>query len=289
MISIVTPSLNQGRFIKDALKSVAKQDYPLVEHLVVDGESTDDTLRVLECDGGSRLRWISQSDRGQSDALNKGFAMAQGGLIGWLNADDAYCSPKVLSLVVRAFELRPEADIVYGDYALMTEQGVVFRVVPALRALSRRRLASYCPGQPSVFFRAKLVRANLLRTELSYGMDYEYWLRLAAQAQFTYIPRVLSVFRVSGGAKSVRDRQAAGEEIRAIRREYFGEAWYARRPVEPLVRRLTALSLRLCGAARLPGLVREELPFSGRFLSPGQFWWSQLTASTNVFVGQKQS
>ncbi|MEM2568057.1 MAG: glycosyltransferase, partial [Candidatus Bathyarchaeia archaeon] len=91
LVSIITPSLNQGRFIRETLLSVKSQDYPCIEHIVIDGGSTDDTLMILKrYEGTYNLRWISEPDEGHSDAVNKGFRMAQGEIVGWLNSDDVY-------------------------------------------------------------------------------------------------------------------------------------------------------------------------------------------------------
>ncbi len=123
-ISIVTPSFNQGAFISEALQSVKNQNYGDVEHLVIDGASQDQTTSILrrhsEMECWHHLHWISEPDRGQSDALNKGFARAQGEIVGWLNSDDRY-RPGCFEHVARAFELHPEVDIVYGDYRLIDE------------------------------------------------------------------------------------------------------------------------------------------------------------------------
>ena len=90
-VSIVTPSYNQGQFIEDTLLSVKNQDYPSIEHIIVDGGSTDNTLEILQkYEGSYSMRWVSEPDRGQSDAVNKGFRMANGEIVGWLNSDDCY-------------------------------------------------------------------------------------------------------------------------------------------------------------------------------------------------------
>ena len=125
LVTIITPSLNQGRFLPDTLRSVRNQDHPAIEHIVVDGRSTDGSVDTLHAAPG--IRWISEPDRGPVDALNKGFALATGDFLGWLNADDTFHSDTV-SAAVRAFA-DSGADVVYGDLEMVDEPGTrVFKM-----------------------------------------------------------------------------------------------------------------------------------------------------------------
>src|SRR5580658_3296860 len=130
-LSIVTPSFNQAQFIEATLRSVKSQHYPALEHIVVDGASTDSTVEILKrfaaMPGWEHLRWISEEDRGQSDAINKGFRMATGDIIGWLNSDDRY-RPGCFRAVVEAFKANPDIDILYGDYTWIDETGRILQV-----------------------------------------------------------------------------------------------------------------------------------------------------------------
>src|SRR5690242_2067533 len=130
-MSIVTPSYNQGDYIEACLRSVQSQNYPVVEHIVVDGGSTDGTVAILrrycEMAGWQHLRWVSEKDGGQSDALNKGFRMASGDVIGWLNSDDLY-SPNCFRVVSDTFIASNGVDLVYGDYAWANDRGEILRV-----------------------------------------------------------------------------------------------------------------------------------------------------------------
>jgi glycosyltransferase involved in cell wall biosynthesis len=122
-ISIITPSFNQGRFIADAIESVANQDYQNKEHIIIDAQSTDETLDVLKSYSHYKhLKWISEPDKGQSDALNKGFKLANGDIIGWLNADDFY-HKKCFTSVVDFFNKNTSVDILYGDYHWIDDKG----------------------------------------------------------------------------------------------------------------------------------------------------------------------
>lgn len=195
-ISIVTPSYNQGRFIETAIKSVLEQNYPNFEHIILDNCSTDRTLSILE--KYSHLIWKSESDEGQSDALNQGFRMATGDIIGWLNADDRYL-PKCFDNVARSFNDNPETDVVYGDYYWVDEWENLIQ--------SRRELdfdffilkylhVLYIPST-STFFKQRIFREdNFLDTSLKYSMDYEFFLRLAYKKyKFTHINCYLANFR----------------------------------------------------------------------------------------------
>lgn len=127
LVSVVTPSFNQARFIEDTLASVFKQAYRPIEHIVVDGASDDGTVDILRhwADGhqseGYRLRWISEPDKGHGDALNKGFARVTGDFVGWLNSDDVYFDRKAVQSAVTALQKNSEVDVVFGEVALISE------------------------------------------------------------------------------------------------------------------------------------------------------------------------
>src|SRR5688572_25596277 len=113
LVSIVTPSYNQGRYIEETIQSVLNQDYPNLEYLVLDGGSTDETLEILKRYEG-RLVWISEKDRGQADAINKGFHLAKGRILGWLNSDDTY-SPGAIRKVAQYFQTHRDVGLLYGE------------------------------------------------------------------------------------------------------------------------------------------------------------------------------
>ena len=123
LVSIVTPSLNQGPFIEETIRSVLGQDHPRLEHIVVDGGSTDETIRILER-YRSRLRFVSEPDAGQAAAINKGFRSSKGEILAWLNSDDVY-EPGAVSAAVAFLGERPDLMLVYGDATLMDAQGRV--------------------------------------------------------------------------------------------------------------------------------------------------------------------
>src|SRR5687767_6530831 len=202
-VTIITASFEQGRYIRRTIESVLAQGVAGLEYLVHDGGSTDETLTVLAAYDG-RLRWVSERDRGQSHAINKGLAAARGEIVGWLNSDDTY-APRALADVLAYFAANPEADVVYGDARYIGEQDEDLSPYP-VKAWSVERLRADCfLAQPAVFLRRRLVeRVGLLDEGLHFAMDYDYWLRLVdAGARFAYLPRVLAHCRVHDRAKTV--------------------------------------------------------------------------------------
>lgn len=225
-ISIVTPSFNQARFIEECLRSVKEQNYPSIEHIVVDGASTDGTVELLKkysaLPGWEHLRWISEPDRGQSDALNKGFRMAQGDLIGWLNADDRY-RPGCFREVQRAFNTHSQADIVYGDYTWIDSDGNITRIrreISFSRFILAYHRVLYIPTTSTFFKRRIFADGNELDIKFCCAMDYDFFLRLARKGyRFQHICRVLADFRWHKSSKSasLTARQIAEHETIALR------------------------------------------------------------------------
>jgi glycosyltransferase involved in cell wall biosynthesis len=196
LVSVLTPSFNQALYLPDCLASVARQTYPRIEHVVVDGGSTDGTLGVLEAAGGS-VRWTSESDRGQADAVNKAFEASTGEIVGWLNSDDGLFATDTVERVVAAFAREPEAGVVFGDAALVDESG---RIVRHFRSRwPSRALPLVSPlAQPAVFFSRSVLEADepVLRVDLHRLLDYELWLRLRSRGvRFVHLPTVAAVDR----------------------------------------------------------------------------------------------
>jgi glycosyltransferase involved in cell wall biosynthesis len=222
-ISIVTPSLNQGAFLTEALLSVRGQKYGELEHLVIDGGSDDDTIRILrrysEESCWEHLRWTSEPDHGQSHALNKGFAKASGDIIGWLNSDDRY-RPGCLNYVSRVFQERPDIDVVYGDYTWIDEDG---------RTIQRRREIKfsyfillyhrvlYIPTTATFFRRRVIDEGNWLDENLYYAMDFEFFVRLASRGyRFLHVPATLGDFRFQRTSKTCRAPHKQREEVNRL-------------------------------------------------------------------------
>lgn len=205
-ISVVTPSFNSMPYIEEAIESVLAQGCAPVEHIVIDGGSTDGTLDVLR--RYPHLTWVSEPDEGQSDALNKGFRMAQGELVGWLNADDRYL-PGCFEQVAAYHAAHPGADVIYGDYRWVDAAGQVQQVRRELDFdlfLLKYLHVLTIPTTTSFFRRQVFDAGHFLDTSYHYAMDYEFYLRLAlAGCRFEHIPALLADFRWHAGSKSTRE------------------------------------------------------------------------------------
>ena len=231
-VSIVTPSFNQARFLPETLASVRAQKYPAIEHVIVDGGSTDGSVEILRATPG--IRWVSERDHGQVDAINKGFALATGEILAWLNSDDTM-SPDAASIAVAELE-RTGADLVYGDLRIIDEDGTHLRMLYGIPFDYRVLLygIDYL-GQQAVFFRRTLLeKAGPLRTEFDNAFDYELWLRMARHGKLTYVPQLRGQIRWHVGAKSVARAQRTWTDTDRIRREYWRTGglpvFLARRP-----------------------------------------------------------
>lgn len=229
LVSILTPSLNQAAYVDDCLDSIDRQDYPQLEHVVVDGGSTDGTLALLERRAGPSRRVIVDPDSSQTVALNRAFAEARGDVIGWVNTDDAFFDVSAVSTVVRAFAADAEAIVVYGDAVAVDEQGRVLQHISVSDArLSRMQLCSpFC--QPAVFIRRGAIGDTFLRTDLELAMDYELWLRLKREGRFTKVPRILAADRSYEATKSLSRWAELPDELDRLSSMY--EVPYDRRPL----------------------------------------------------------
>ncbi len=205
--SVVTPSYNCAAFVRECIESVLAQGYDNFEHIVVDGASTDGTVEILK--RYPHLKWISEPDRGEAEALNKGLRMVSGDIIGWLNADDCYVDG-TFQKVVEVMCSNPKSDLVYGKTVFIDEKGIptnwAIPYVP-LNLVTLTRWFRLDLFQPSIFFTKKVFRdVGFFREDLQYGVDYEYWLRTAAKGySFLYLDQVLAkamIYRSGGKSKT---------------------------------------------------------------------------------------
>jgi glycosyltransferase involved in cell wall biosynthesis len=226
LISIITPSYNQGRFLEETIQSVLQQGYPRLEYLVVDGGSTDDSVEVIRRYADRLAYWVSEPDRGQSHAINKGFARATGEIVAWLNSDDVY-EPGSLFAAAEALRRHP---IVYGEWLLTDVEG---RTTWDSRSEGPRRKlrledlvpywVAYPIAQPSVFFRRSVVVGEkLLDESLHCALDYDLWLRLAEHHDFHPLPQVLSRFRLHPASKTVGQVDRFAPETLRVSQRYWG-------------------------------------------------------------------
>lgn len=215
LVTIVTPSYNQAQFIGETIRSVLAQDYPYIEYLIIDGGSTDGSVEIIQTEVSGVLSrnfrefsrqiwWVSEKDQGQTDAINKGFARAQGEILAWINSDDTYL-PHAISEAVAFLKSHPEAGMVYGDANLIDDQGQVLGKFPARQTNYARLRKGYVHiPQQAAFFRADLWRqVGPLDPTFYFAMDYDLWVRISRQSPILYHPRLWANFRLHSRGKSV--------------------------------------------------------------------------------------
>lgn len=237
-VTVVTPSLNQGAFIEATIRSVLAQDYPAIDYIVIDGGSTDGTLEILRRYEG-RLAWSSAPDRGQADAVNRGWQRG-GAVLGWLNSDDLYL-PGAVSAAVAGLQAHPHAAGVYGDCEYIDESGrpIDRHTTAPFDYATLVRTARTPIGQPAAFLRHEAVAAvGYLDAELSMVMDLDLWLRLGLIAPMAYLPQPLARFREHAASKTIARQARAAPEIMAIYRRLF-----ARADLPPAIRAIEAEAL----------------------------------------------
>jgi GT2 family glycosyltransferase len=215
LVSVITPTLDPGDRLQRCIESVRAQTYPRIEHVVVDGGSKDGTVGFLEESAG--LVWISETDSGQASAINKGFRLATGSILGWLNADDRL-TPEAVDLVVDALRREPAVGWVFGDVEII--DGTTRELAhPAPIDKPLRWAARNLAAQPGSFHpRWALELVDYLDESFHYMMDCDLWLRMIGRGvQTKYIPRTLAIFEVHEASKtgSVSHAEFVKEEARA--------------------------------------------------------------------------
>jgi glycosyltransferase involved in cell wall biosynthesis len=240
IISVVTPSYNQGEFLAETIESIIGQEGNFVlDYIVIDGGSDDDSVSIIKhyarllargewpvkcCD--IRFRWLSEKDRGQADALAKGFRLAEGDILAWLNSDDVYL-PGTLQSVTAFFGGHPGTALLYGAAHYCDTAGNIIGSYPT-EAFEFTKLAwanFFC--QPSAFFtKAAFVAVGGIDDTLQYCMDYDLFIRIARQFDCRYLPQLLAKYRLHETAKTMRDDVLFDnhEETLRVAMKYFGWA-----------------------------------------------------------------
>lgn len=198
LVSIITPSYNDGAFIEDNILSIKYQDYPKIEHIIIDGGSTDSTLEILH--KYDTIRWVSEPDRGVTDAFNKGISMASGDIIAFQNSDDMYYSRNAVGKAVTAMASKPEAGVVFGDCVFCDEEGEVagFSNENQQRFNYPALLCSeFTIPLTSAFARRSAIDAigGKLDVSLNILPDWELWVRIGLKFPIVYVAEIFGVFR----------------------------------------------------------------------------------------------
>ena len=244
LVSIITPSYNQAEYLEETIRSVLEQDYPNLEYLVVDGGSTDGSVDVIRKYADRIDWWVSEPDKGQADALNKGMARAKGEIVAWLNSDDIY-RPGAIKRAVEVLRAEPEVGMVYARLDSIDRGGEVFNTIHYRNFDLLDLLSFRIIGQPTVFMRrAVLEQAGALDASYNYLLDHHLWLRMARLAPMKYVPETWAAARHHASAKNVAQAARFGEEAFRIL------DWAAE---EPLLGELVAANRRRvrAGAHRL--------------------------------------
>jgi glycosyltransferase involved in cell wall biosynthesis len=217
LVSIVTPSFNQGKFIKETIESVLTQDYPNIEYWIIDGGSTDSTLDVLQAYSNHPLvSIVSERDRGHADAVNKGWARSEGEIFGWLNSDDVYLSGAVSKLVGYLLG-NPQVGVVYGDAVFTDACSNRIGKYWARRFTQYEQLRYSCIPQPTAFIRRNVVQqTGPLSLALKMGFDYEYWLRVSHSARLDYLPGEFATYRMHADSKTVGSTRKFNPDMERI-------------------------------------------------------------------------
>jgi len=225
-ISIVTPSYNQAAFIERTIQSVLNQNYPNLEYIIIDGGSTDGSVEIIRKYSDKLAYWVSEKDKGQTHAINKGFHRATGEIVAWLNSDDLYC-PNALETVAKTFMANKKVDLVFGNTFLVDKDDAVLRDIcnvpfwwPALI------VTGVTLPQPSTFWKRSLFeKYGFLDENMCCEMDYEFFARIGQQIKARHIPIKLSCFRLHHKQKTETLLDIRATEIAAIRKRYMKKSF----------------------------------------------------------------
>ncbi|MFA7402532.1 MAG: glycosyltransferase family 2 protein [Pelobacteraceae bacterium] len=264
VISIITPSYNQGAFLAETIESVIGQEGDFaIDYIIVDGGSSDTSVDIIKkydallqngewptkC-RGITYRWVSEPDRGQTDALMKGFRMSQGDVLGWLNSDDTYL-PGALQTAIAFLRDHPDTGLLYGNAYYTDTEGSVIGSYHTGEFELERLAAANIICQPAAFFRREPFEAvGGLDETLDFVMDYDLWVRIGKRFPCRHIPHLLATYRLHETSKTINSETLLrnSEESLAVAIRHFGWA--------PLTRVYTSCSIR-CNSC-LPGMLARN-------------------------------
>lgn len=262
-ISIVTPSFNQGPFLEKTIRSVLLQGYPNLEYIIIDGSSTDNSVEIIKKYESWLTYWVSEKDRGQSHAINKGFEHATGDLLGWLNSDDWYAEGAFFKLASAYLE-DDSVGAVYGQGHIVDLHGVVTHI-PTLAQIDYRSLLEWANGsdfmQPSCLFTKRAwLDCGPLDEGLNFSLDVDLWLKIVKQYRFRRIEDLLSLSLAHSDAKTTAMRNAMFAELAVVLVRHGGEV-QALKILKSFVERLDQVDGLLALSNRLPRFLKNFIKF----------------------------
>jgi len=216
LVTIITPSFNQAKYLASAYRSVVLQTYPNIEYFIVDGCSTDGSVEMIRSWAeakNTRLKWwISGKDKGQADAINKGFSRASGEIVAWLNSDDLYMKDAV-EKAVGIFKVNPEVGLIFSDVFSIDAESKLINVMRYGDWGLRDLMAFNIIGQPGVFMRMKaLENAGYLDSEYNYLLDHQLWLRIASKNKIQHVNDFFAAARFHSEAKNVAQTEGFSKD-----------------------------------------------------------------------------
>ncbi len=219
-LSIITPSYNQGEFLEETIKSVLDQGYPNLEYIVIDGGSTDNSVEIIKRYEKHLKYWVSEKDAGQTDAINKGILQSSGEFLGWINSDDIYLKGS-FNKVKKAFVKHPDCIVVHGDRILMDRAGntVGWGFLPAFNP--RKHGFTIC-SETAFWRREAMDQVGLLKTDLKFAMDLEFFCRMYQHGKFLKLNSYLGCFRCYADNKSSTIAHIGREEAEQEWKKLFG-------------------------------------------------------------------
>ena len=256
LVSIITPSYNQGRWLPENLESVAAQTYPRIEHIVIDGGSNDGTIGILE-QTSRRVRWVSERDEGQSHAINKGFRLARGAILGWVNSDDAYIDRRAVEAAVEVFERLPDVVVVYGHAAVINADSGLIQLFWSPPFLYRLLPIANYICQPAAFVRRSALGTSLVDERYQTSMDRELWLRLGAGHRAQRVNMIVAADRHHLARKSIAQPGMSRHDEELLIRDYQ----VPRNDGMPKLRAAIRIAFRVAGLTLLLQLGRTPLAF----------------------------
>ena len=234
LVSIVTPSYNQAPFLEQTILSVLTQDYPNIEYIIIDGGSTDGSVGVIRKYEDRVAYWVSEPDKGQADAINKGWARCTGDIVAFLNSDDYYVADAIKT-VADVFHAHPNVDVVYGQGIWVSENGIPQQQTNIHINAQQMLDGLLSVPQPAAFVRRRVIdQIGLLDTGLHFGLDKEFYLRAIANFEALSLDVPLACMRLHAGSKSVSSAtKFAPEMLRIAQKVIDHPEMYPRCTVRP--------------------------------------------------------